>query len=83
MKKKVKQYGEQIQLGTQDRRHAVKDFSMMLDNQVLSLYCWMQHHGHLSQIFFFKFFVTFVSLTLVLLFRLRRLYFSCWNNKGC
>ncbi|KAF7810213.1 SPX domain-containing membrane protein [Senna tora] len=34
MKKKVKQYAQQIQLGTQDRKHVLKDFSMMLDNQI-------------------------------------------------
>lgn len=34
MKKKVKQYAQQIQQGTQDRRHVLKDFSRMLDNQV-------------------------------------------------
>lgn len=34
MKKKVKQYAQQIELGTQDRRHVLKDFSRMLDNQI-------------------------------------------------
>lgn len=34
MKKKVKHYGQQIQDGTLDRRHVLKDFSRMLDNQV-------------------------------------------------
>ncbi|XP_044477079.1 SPX domain-containing membrane protein At4g22990-like [Mangifera indica] len=34
MKKKVKQYGQQIQVGAQDRRHVLKDFSRMLDNQI-------------------------------------------------
>ncbi|KAK9276144.1 hypothetical protein L1049_005675 [Liquidambar formosana] len=34
MKKKVKQYAQQIQVGTQDRRHVLKDFSRMLDNQI-------------------------------------------------
>jgi len=34
MKKRVRQYAQQIQLGTQDRRHVLKDFSRMLDNQV-------------------------------------------------
>ncbi|GKV23048.1 hypothetical protein SLEP1_g32833 [Rubroshorea leprosula] len=34
MKKKVKQYAHQIQLGTVDRRHVLKDFSRMLDNQI-------------------------------------------------
>ncbi|KAL1319456.1 hypothetical protein HN51_071746 [Arachis hypogaea] len=34
MKKRVRQYAQQIQLGTQDRRHVLKDFSRMLDNQI-------------------------------------------------
>lgn len=34
MKKKVRQYAQQIEVGTQDRRHVLKDFSRMLDNQV-------------------------------------------------
>ncbi|XP_044486741.1 SPX domain-containing membrane protein At4g22990-like [Mangifera indica] len=34
MKKKVKQYGQQIEVGTQDRHHVLKDFSRMLDNQI-------------------------------------------------
>ncbi|KAH9721705.1 SPX domain-containing membrane protein [Citrus sinensis] len=34
MKKKVKQYAQQIEVGAQDRRHVLKDFSRMLDNQV-------------------------------------------------
>ncbi|XP_057976752.1 SPX domain-containing membrane protein At4g22990-like isoform X3 [Malania oleifera] len=34
MKKKVKQYAQQIEVGTQDRRHVLKDFSRMLDNQI-------------------------------------------------
>ncbi|XP_056173980.1 SPX domain-containing membrane protein At4g11810-like isoform X2 [Syzygium oleosum] len=33
MKKKVRQYAQQIQVGTQDRRHVLKDFSRMLDHQ--------------------------------------------------
>jgi len=37
MKKRVRQYAQQIQLGTQDRRHVLKDFSRMLDNQVFLL----------------------------------------------
>lgn len=39
MKKRVKQYAQQIELGTQDRQHVLKDFSRMLDNQVYSLSC--------------------------------------------
>ncbi|KAL5080925.1 hypothetical protein RYX36_009346 [Vicia faba] len=34
MKKRVRQYAQQIQLGTLDRRHVLKDFSRMLDNQI-------------------------------------------------
>ncbi|XP_009593319.1 SPX domain-containing membrane protein At4g22990 isoform X1 [Nicotiana tomentosiformis] len=34
MKKKVKQYGNQIKAGALDRRHVLKDFSRMLDNQI-------------------------------------------------
>nr|POE61544.1 spx domain-containing membrane protein [Quercus suber] len=34
MKKKVKQYAQQIEVGTQDRQHVLKDFSRMLDNQI-------------------------------------------------
>lgn len=34
MKKKVKRYAQQIKEGTLDRRHVLKDFSIMLDNQI-------------------------------------------------
>ncbi|GMY30195.1 SPX domain-containing membrane protein At4g22990-like [Fagus crenata] len=34
MKKKVRLYAQQIEVGTQDRRHVLKDFSRMLDNQI-------------------------------------------------
>lgn len=34
MKKKVRQYAQQIEVGAQDRQHVLKDFSRMLDNQV-------------------------------------------------
>ncbi|KAJ9173523.1 hypothetical protein P3X46_016646 [Hevea brasiliensis] len=34
MKKKVRQYAQQIEVGTLDRRHVLKDFSRMLDNQI-------------------------------------------------
>ncbi|KAG6781009.1 hypothetical protein POTOM_013889 [Populus tomentosa] len=34
MKKKVRQYAQQIEVGTQDRQHVLKDFSRMLDNQI-------------------------------------------------
>ncbi|GAU26989.1 hypothetical protein TSUD_290400 [Trifolium subterraneum] len=36
MKKRVRQYAQQIEQGTQDRRHVLKDFSRMLDNQGIS-----------------------------------------------
>ncbi|GAB4834329.1 hypothetical protein Ancab_032583 [Ancistrocladus abbreviatus] len=34
MKKRVKQYAQQIQIGALDRRQVLKDFSKMLDNQI-------------------------------------------------
>ncbi|XP_019194690.1 PREDICTED: SPX domain-containing membrane protein At4g22990-like [Ipomoea nil] len=34
MKKKVRQYSNQIEAGALDRRHVLKDFSRMLDNQI-------------------------------------------------
>ncbi|KAF5729940.1 Major Facilitator Superfamily with SPX (SYG1/Pho81/XPR1) domain-containing protein isoform 1 [Tripterygium wilfordii] len=34
MKKKVRQYAQQIEVGALDRRHVLKDFSRMLDNQI-------------------------------------------------
>ncbi|XAR70348.1 hypothetical protein NMG60_11027175 [Bertholletia excelsa] len=34
MKKKVKQYARQIEIGALDQRHVLKDFSRMLDNQI-------------------------------------------------
>ncbi|XP_050228325.1 SPX domain-containing membrane protein At4g22990 [Mercurialis annua] len=37
MKKKVKQYAQQIEVGTQDRKHVLKDFSRRLDNQIEKL----------------------------------------------
>ena len=37
MKKKVKKYGHQLQQGEKDRRQILKDFSMMLDDQVMPL----------------------------------------------
>ena len=38
MKKKVKQYAHQIEIGGLERRHVLKDFSKMLDNQVGYIY---------------------------------------------
>lgn len=37
MKKKVKQYAQQIEEGAQDRRYVLKEFSRILDNQVWQL----------------------------------------------
>ncbi|KAF6144269.1 hypothetical protein GIB67_024496 [Kingdonia uniflora] len=34
MKRKVKQYAKQIEVGAADRRHVLIDFSVMLDNQI-------------------------------------------------
>ncbi|XP_026401273.1 SPX domain-containing membrane protein At4g22990-like [Papaver somniferum] len=34
MKKKVRQYAQQIEVGAQDRRHILKEFSRMLDKQI-------------------------------------------------
>ncbi|KAI3914259.1 hypothetical protein MKW92_007358 [Papaver armeniacum] len=34
MKKKVRQYAQQIEVGAQDRRHVLKEFSRMLDKQI-------------------------------------------------
>lgn len=45
MKKKVRQYAQQIEVGTKDRRQVLKDFSRMLDNQVRYV------HGFLSEIY--------------------------------
>lgn len=41
MKKKVKQYAQQIEVGAQDRRHVLKDFSRMLDNQIEKIVLFM------------------------------------------
>ncbi|KAJ4832231.1 hypothetical protein Tsubulata_001984 [Turnera subulata] len=49
MKKKVKQYGQQIQVGTLDRRHVLKDFSRMLDNQIEKIVLFLlEQQGHLA-----------------------------------
>lgn len=47
MKKRVKQYAHQIEVGTLDRRHVLKDFSRMLDNQVL----WKMHLKVFASVF--------------------------------
>ncbi|XP_051119403.1 SPX domain-containing membrane protein At4g22990-like isoform X2 [Andrographis paniculata] len=41
MKKKVKQYVNQLQAGAQGRRHVLKDFSRMLDNQIEKIVLFM------------------------------------------
>ncbi|PIN00389.1 putative transporter/transmembrane protein [Handroanthus impetiginosus] len=41
MKKKVKQYANQIEAGVLDRRHVLKDFSRMLDNQIEKIVLFM------------------------------------------
>lgn len=38
MKKRVKQYTRQIEAGALDYRNALKDFSRMLDSQVIKLH---------------------------------------------
>lgn len=38
MKKKVKQYSQQIQVGAQDRRNVLNEFSRVLDNQVCDMF---------------------------------------------
>lgn len=38
MKKKVKQYAQQIQVGELDRRNVLKEFSRVLDNQVCDMF---------------------------------------------
>ncbi|EPS67471.1 hypothetical protein M569_07304, partial [Genlisea aurea] len=41
MKKKVKQYVDQIEAGVLNRRHVLKDFSSMLDNQIEKIVLFM------------------------------------------
>ncbi|XP_059645381.1 SPX domain-containing membrane protein At4g22990-like isoform X2 [Cornus florida] len=41
MKKKVRQYGRQIEVGALDRRQVLKDFSKMLDNQIEKIVLFM------------------------------------------
>ncbi|CDY13281.1 BnaC09g23750D [Brassica napus] len=49
MKKKVKQYGRQIEVGSLDRRHVLKDFSRMLDHQIEKISLFMlEQQGLLS-----------------------------------
>lgn len=39
MKKKVKRYVEQMEVGAQNRHNVLRDFSMLLDNQVSDETC--------------------------------------------
>ncbi|KAE8724928.1 SPX domain-containing membrane protein [Hibiscus syriacus] len=49
MKKRVKQYANQIEVGTQDRRHVLKDFSRMLDNQIEKIVLFiLEQQGQLA-----------------------------------
>lgn len=49
MKKKVRQYAQQAQEGTQDRRHVLKEFSKMLDHQVeKTVLFFLEQQGHLA-----------------------------------
>ncbi|OMP09630.1 hypothetical protein COLO4_05281 [Corchorus olitorius] len=49
MKKKVKQYAQQIEVGTLDRRHVLKDFSRMLDNQIEKIVLFLlEQQGRLA-----------------------------------
>ncbi|XP_027189337.1 SPX domain-containing membrane protein At4g22990-like isoform X2 [Cicer arietinum] len=49
MKKRVKQYAQQIELGTQDRHYVLKDFSRMLDNQIEKTVLFLlEQQGHLA-----------------------------------
>ncbi|GMJ04383.1 hypothetical protein like AT4G22990 [Hibiscus trionum] len=49
MKKRVKQYANQIEVGAQDRRHVLKDFSRMLDNQIEKIVLFiLEQQGQLA-----------------------------------
>ncbi|XP_019055873.1 PREDICTED: SPX domain-containing membrane protein At4g22990-like, partial [Nelumbo nucifera] len=49
MKKKVKQYSQQIQVGAQDRRHVLKEFSRMLDIQIEKIVLFLlEEQGRLA-----------------------------------
>lgn len=49
MKKKVRQYTQQIQVGSQDRGHVLKDFSRMLDSQIEKIVLFLlEQQGHLA-----------------------------------
>ncbi|XP_073042930.1 SPX domain-containing membrane protein At4g22990-like isoform X1 [Primulina eburnea] len=50
MKKKVKQYANQIEAGTLDHQHILKDFKRMLDNQIETVVLFMlEQQGHLAR----------------------------------
>ncbi|XP_042506547.1 SPX domain-containing membrane protein At4g22990-like isoform X1 [Macadamia integrifolia] len=49
MKKKVKQYAQQIEVGAQDRRHVLMEFSRMLDNQIEKIVLFiLEQQGQLA-----------------------------------
>lgn len=49
MKKKVKQYGQQVQQGEKDRRRVLKDFSKMLDDQIETIVLFLlEQQGRLA-----------------------------------
>ncbi|XP_043715165.1 SPX domain-containing membrane protein At4g22990-like [Telopea speciosissima] len=49
MKKKVKQYSQQIEVGAQDRRYVLKEFSRMLDNQIEKIVLFLlEQQGQLA-----------------------------------
>lgn len=73
MKKKVNQYGRQLQGGNLERRQVLKDFSKMLDNQVLHL---------LPSPKFLDNFIKTKLLNLKCIRRSRKSHCSCWSNKG-
>lgn len=49
MKKKVRQYAQQIEVGTKDRRQVLKDFSRMLDNQVRYVHDFLSEYTRRSK----------------------------------
>ncbi|CAN1332874.1 SPX domain-containing membrane protein At4g22990 [Linum perenne] len=49
MKKRVKEYGHQIEVGALDRRHVLKDFSRMLDCQIETIVLFLlEQQGQLA-----------------------------------
>lgn len=45
MKKKVKRYREQMDVGAQNRHNVLRDFSLLLDNQVNTWPIWIDLYG--------------------------------------